>query len=163
VPTITTVHDVQQTHLLTAARSAAVATAAGVAALVWASTTAPRVHVGDAAGFLSGLHRGRLPAVEMWPDSEGFGRQTRDGGTVSTVWVARCLAAGPSQSAAGAQARRILMALLATIRADEYLSEGDGSPEAFGSLTSDPLGHTLEVRFSLVSTFDRATYGSVSA
>jgi len=160
MPTIyATAHDVQREHLLDAIRDVTVAAAAGVAALDWASTTSPRVLSGDAAGYLGGLHRGRLPAVEVFQAEDAWARQAVNGGTLDTVWVLRAHAPDMSKTAAEARARRILLVALGVLRADAYLVEGE---EGFGALVAGPLGHYVEVRITLAHTFCRTTYEVVA-
>lgn len=152
---VTTAHDLQRERILAAVRLTAVADAAGVAPVAWASTTSPRVLVGDAAGYLAGLHRGRLPAVEVFQASDEWSHLSVGGGTIDTVWVLRAHAPDLTKAAAESRARGILLVALASLRADEYLREGG---EEFGALVSGPLGHSLEVRITLVHSYCRSTY-----
>lgn len=156
MPTIlSSAHDVQRTHLLAAIRGATVAAAAGVDPTAWASTASPRVLPGDAAGFVAGLHRGRLPAVELFQADDTWDRQTIRGGTINSTWVMRAHAPDITKAAAESRARKILLVSLAVLRADAYLDEGE---EAFGSLVAGPFGHYLEVRITLAHVYARATY-----
>lgn len=155
MPTYTTAHDVQRTHLLAAVRDATVAAAAGVDPAAWASTPSPRVLPGDAAGFVLGLHRGRLPAVEVFQAEDGWDWQANNGGTVNTAWVLRAHVPDLTKQAAESRARLILLVALGKLRADAYLAEGE---ESFGPFTAGPLGHYIEVRIVLAHTYCRTTY-----
>jgi len=152
---VTTAHDLQRERILAACRLSAVADAAGVSAPAWADTASPRVLPGNADGYVAGLHRGRLPAVEVYQDADTWDRQAITGGTINTVWVLRAHVPELSKAAAESRARMILCVCLAAMRSDEYLREGE---EEFGSLTPGPLGHSLAVRLTLAHTYCRMTY-----
>jgi hypothetical protein len=153
--TVTTVHDVQRERLLGALRVQAVADAAGVTLATWGSLTSPRVLPGDAAGYVAGLHRGRLPAVEVYQAGDRWDRQANNGGTINTTWALRVHVPELTKSAAESRARAVLLVALAMLRSDQYMFEGE---EEFGAFAPGPLGHSLEVRITLAHTYDRATY-----
>jgi hypothetical protein len=155
----TTAHDVQRVAILAAVRGASVAAAAGVDPAVWASAASPRVLSGDAAGYLAGLHRGRLPAVEVFQASDRWDRQATNGGTILTVWVLRAHAPELDKAAAESRCRLVLATALAALRAVEYLAEGS---EEFDTMQHGPLGHSLAVRLNLAHTYCRATYEVVA-
>lgn len=152
---VTTAHDLQRERLLAAIRLEAVADAAGVAFPLWSSTTSPRVLVGDAEGYVAGLHRGRLPAVEIFPVADEWDRQTASGGLIASRWAIRAHVAELGKGAADSRARAILCVALAAIRSDDYLGEGG---ERFSELRPGPLGHTLTVELTLAHSFCRSTY-----
>lgn len=151
----TSPHDVQRNAILAAVRDPTVAAVAGVVPATWASATSPRVLSGDAAGYLAGLHRGRLPAVEVFQAADQWVRQAANGGTILTEWVLRAHAPDLTKHAAESRCRAILLASLAALRAVEYLAEGS---EEFDTMQHGPLGHNLAVRIALAHTFCRATY-----
>lgn len=152
---MSTAHDLQRERILAAVRLTAVADAAGVSAPAWASASNPRVLVGDAAGYVAGLHRGRLPAVEVFQAGDEWRHLVVDGGAIETAWILRVHVADLAKGAAESRARSIACTALAAIRSDPYLREGS---ESIGPLAPGPLGHTLEVRVGLVHSYDRATY-----
>lgn len=161
VPTYTTIHTVQLAALLAACRVSAVAVVAGVGAAAWASSTSPRVMQGDKAGYVRGLHRGRLPALEVFSAVQDWEHQAANGGTVRATWTLRAHHNGPTWDLAEAGCRAILAAALASCRATtspvaDYLAEGS---EAFRTLVASPLGFALECDILLYHTYDRATYG----
>ncbi len=151
----TSAHTVQRDHLLAAVRDASVAIAAGVDAEAWASTTAPRVFARDHGGFCQGLHRGRLPAIELFETSDAWGRSTVAGGTITTSWTMRCHVPEISADAADSRGRAIALGALIMIRADPYMKDGN---DQFGKLISGPLGFAFEITVGLIHVFDRATY-----
>jgi len=152
---IVTAHRVQRERILAACRQTGVADAAGVDAGAWASTTSPRVLPGDRAGYVGGLHRGRLPALEIHQTADTWERQATSGGTITTEWIMRAHVPEPSLAEAEERARGMLLVALANLRADPYLTEGR---EQFDAVQAGPLGHSLAVRFTLFHTYDRATY-----
>ena len=148
-------HDVQRDQLLAAIRDANVANVAAVAPGDWASTSSPRVLVGNANGYIAGLHRGRLPAVEIFQESDEWARQTVGGGEILTTWVVRCHVPDLGKQSADSLARRILLKALTFIRADTYFYEGS---ESFTALTPGPLGSFVELRVSMAFSYCRTTY-----
>lgn len=151
----TSQHTVQLAALLTGCRDATVAAVAGVPFATWASTSSPRVIPGDKAGYVLGLHRGRLPAVEVFAAPQTWEHQAANGGTIRTTWTLRAHHNGPTWDAADQACRAILQQSLAVLRAQAYLSEGS---EVFQPLTASPLGFQLECTLEMVHTYDRATY-----
>lgn len=154
----TSQHTVQLAAVLASVRHATVAAVAGVPYLAWSSTASPRVLAGDRAGYVAGLHRGRLPAVEVFAAPQEWERQTQDGGTVRTTWTLRAHHNGPTWDAADQACRAILQQALAVLRSGgpgAYLDEGG---ESFRVLAATPLGFALECDVALVHTYDRSTY-----
>lgn len=151
----TSQHTVQLAALLTGCRDATVAAVAGVPFSTWASTSSPRVIPGDKAGYVLGLHRGRLPAIEVFTAPQAWEHQSASGGTIRTAWTLRAHHNGPTWNAADQACRAILQQALAVLRAQAYLSEGS---EVFQPLTASPLGFQLECTLETVHTYDRATY-----
>jgi hypothetical protein len=154
VPVVTQ-HDVQLSRLLSACRLSAVAVAANVDPTAWASTTSPRVVLGDRGGYVQGLHRGRLPMVELVEAPQAWDRQTVNGGTIASAWDLRVHVNGPSWERAESLARGILQVCLASLRADPYLYEGE---EAFEAVAASPLGFVLVCHMTMAHTYDRDTY-----
>jgi hypothetical protein len=152
---MSTAHDLQRERLLAAVRLQAVADAAGVSFPVWASTTNPRVLPGDAAGYLAGLHRGRLPAVEVFQAADRWDRQATSGGVIASAWTLRVHVPDRDKATAESRARLILCTALAAIRSDDYLREGE---EEFDAMQYGPLGHSLAVQVTLAHTYCRSTY-----
>lgn len=154
---VSTSHDLQRDTLLGACRLPAIANAAEVNATLWASTTSPRVACSNGQGFIGGLHRGRLPFIEVWqlPD-QTWDRQSASGcGTMTTRWRARVHVNGPSWARADSMARAIMQTALVAIRSGDYLSVGD---ESISELLPSPLGFSLDADLSIEQTFDRQTY-----
>jgi hypothetical protein len=154
---VTSSHDLQRERLLGACRLTAVADAAGVLAAKWESTSSPRVACSNGQGYLGGLHRGRLPFIEVWqaPD-QTWERQSASGcGTMTTEWMVRVHVNGPSWSQADSLARGIAQVALAAIRSDYYLSVGN---ESMSELIATPLGFALDVSLSMEHTFSRTAY-----
>ena len=149
-------HDVLRALILATLRGPSVAAIAGVAALSWASTTSPRVLAGTRDGYIAGLHRGRIPALEVWPESESWEHQAVEGGTQISAWAIRAHVPGPSLETADAAARRLIAASFAVLRAQDVLSEGGG--EASDLLSSSPYGFSLTARLSFATSYGRDTY-----
>lgn len=146
-------HDVTRAAILGTLRLPALASVAGVQADVWASTASPRVLTGDRQGYVAGLHRGRLPAIEVWSESEAWTREAEAGGALSTTWALRVHTPGPSLEQADARARLILAAAISLLRAAPGLEHGQ--QESSGALVASPFGFALEMRFSLVHSYGR--------
>lgn len=138
-----------------ACRDATVAALAGVGPSAWASVASPRVVTSDANGYVAGLHRGRLPMVEIHHPADVWDHQAVSGGVTTATWIVRVHVNGPSWFAADSLARIIGQAILGLCRMDEYLREGN---ELIGSLQPDPLGFHLDISLTLVTTYCRQTY-----
>lgn len=151
----TSQHTVQLAALLTGCRDATVAAVAGVPFATWASTTSPRVLPGDKGGYVLGLHRGRLPALEVFAAPQEWEHQATEGGTIRTVWTLRAHHNGPTWDAADQACRAILQQALAVLRTQAYLFEGS---ESFRSLAASPLGFQVECDVQMVHTYCRTTY-----
>lgn len=152
---IATQHDLQRERILLACRLGVVASAASVDPVAWASTASPRVIPTDGAGYVAGLHRGRLPAVEVFQREPEWLRQSAGGGTMRATWVLRVHVPGPRYDQAASLARAIGQLCLAAIRSDEYLMEGSDREVRF---QADPLGYSLEYEVSLAHVFCRIDY-----
>ncbi len=140
--------------LLTALRATAVANALGVNTTAWASTTSPRVMVGQKDGYVAGLHRGRLPAVEVWPIDEDWTRESANGGTVITQWGIRVHHNGPTPALAEEACRLGLYSCFAQVRGDAS-SNGlsIGAKEHVPALVQTPLGFALESEIAFAHSF----------
>jgi len=151
-----TAHSITRDTVLATLRGAMLADAAGVTPAVWASTASPRVLAGTREGYLAGLHRGRLPAVEVWQEDESWTREAVDGGTHLATWAMRIHVPGPGLDTADALARQILAAAFALIRGDAYQETGGG--EAAEALSASPYGFALVARFRLALSYGRDTF-----
>lgn len=156
MPATLSAYDVQEAALLAALRDASVAGAAGVAEAQWASVSSSRVMVGDRAGYVAGLHRGRLPAIEAFVEDEKWDHVTRTGGTMATTWVLRIHAPGPFQAAASRRLKLILAVARAVVRLNPYFDSGEG--EEVGAVLPTPMGFALECRVRMLHSYDRLTY-----
>lgn len=151
---MSTAHDVIRDNLIAAFRSDAVADAAGVPRAVWESATVPRVMAGDRAGFIGMLHRGRLPAVEIFEEDSSYVRQSFPGGTLNSVWTVR-VHVGDRAVDAESLMRSIMLHGFVQVRANPLLPEGE---ESMGKATMEPLGHRLEASLTFFHAFGRDTY-----
>jgi hypothetical protein len=149
-------HDVARALILATLRGSSVASVAGVQADLWASTASPRVLAGTRDGYIAGLHRGRLPAIEVWPDAESWEHAAAEGGGQTSVWALRVHTRGPSLEAADSTARRIIAACFSVLRAQDQLDVGGG--EAVDTLTATPYGFALGARFSVTTSYGREAY-----
>ncbi len=159
---MSTTHSGLRDVLLSAWRTAPVASAAGVLFATWSSSTAPRVFDAN-GGFVRGLHRGRLPCVEIWQQSSDFTPASYDGGPEVTRWMARAHSGLRLSSDAGDRCHAILRAGVAATRAqDSMVFPGPGN-DSISELDQSPLGFFSEVSFSVVNSFGLDNYGGDDA
>ena len=147
-------HTAAKTLLLAAARDSTVAAAAGIATLTWQD----RVQPGNKDGFIAGLHRGRLPAVEIYQVSDAWTQLSADSsgqGVMLARWVLRVHSGLPDQDLAEDQCRAVLYAALVAARAQQYFRIGEDSLQDFNE---SPLGYSLTCDFSVQTTMSRETY-----
>lgn len=148
----TSVHSVARDLLVAAFGDAAVANAAGVAALTWVG----RILKGDRDGYIAELHRGRLPAVEIIQEpGEAWKQSALDQGTVTASWRVRVHVGNLSQEDAEEASRDILYAGLIKVRATNYFKIGD---ETVNTFNASPLGFYLETVLDVVTAMDRTDY-----
>lgn len=147
-----TAHAAQKSLLITAFQHSDVAAEAGVAALTWVD----RILVGDRAGYIHSLHRGRLPAVELMQENDDWPQATFAGdGMVTSRWRVRVHVGGFSAEAAETTARRILYAGLVRLRSNNYFKIGS---DAVSTFNPSALGHTLEAVLTVTNAMSRETY-----
>ncbi len=147
-------HTAAKALLLAAGRDTSVASVAGVGSVEWAT----RVQPGDKNGFIAGLHRGRLPAVEVFQKSDTWTLLSADEGgqgTMSATWTARVHSGLPDQDLAEDQVRAIIYAMLIKVRANRYFTIGD---DIISNFSESPLGYALEVEMTVVTAMGRDTY-----
>jgi hypothetical protein len=154
---MSTQYDLQSDMLLIACRLAAVAAVANVNPSDWASTISPRVQVGNSLGYVQGLHRGRLPFIELFQSPQTWESQTATGGTTETVWNIRCHVPGPTHAAAQSKAQEIIQVCLAAIRSLDYFFQGG---QAFTELQESPLGFSLSCSMVFSQTFCKSDFGT---
>lgn len=151
-----TAHAFAMDTMLDAIRSGGVASAAGVDVAIWSDSASPRVVETDGQGYVRGLHRGRLPMVEVFrANPDQWNRLTSDGGEISRAIGVRVHVAGPLQSTAERQAQAILAAALSEIRATDYFRDGSDSVDP---MIRGVLGFSITATVSAVHTYDRSTY-----
>lgn len=146
-------HTAAKSLLLAAVQDATVASAAGVT-----SGWTDRVLVGDKDGFIHQLHRGRLPAVELFQDSDLWTQASHgDGGqgTTTARWTMRVHSGLFDQNLAEEQCRRIAYAALIKIREQNYFAIGDDNVAEFNE---SPLGYSLTVSIIVTTSMGRDTY-----
>ncbi len=147
------IHSNAKSILVGAFQDATVAAAAGLSTPAWAS----RVLSGDRDGYIAELHRGRLPAVEIYQEPgerwTALGDVTK--GIVAVTWRIRVHVGGVDQTVAEHQARMILYTALTALRAEDYFTIGDDVVQTF---TATTLGHQLEATINTTLTMDRTTY-----
>jgi hypothetical protein len=114
---------------------------------------------GNKDGYVAGLHRGRIPAVELFQVSDEWATQQGDAhqGTVTSQWRIRVHAGGITEPAAEEVARRIAYAGLIIARSQDYLRVGG---ETIGSWSESPFGYALEIEFSVTHSTTRETYST---
>lgn len=155
-----TLHSIGIAEMVQSLQAAIVATAAGVAAGTWASSVSPRVYASSKGGYLFGLHRGRLPLVEIAHLGDDPEHTTFDGSWITSKWLLRVHVGGNDLATAEQQAYGITYASLASIRRN--LRQKWGS-ENIGQVTPGTLGHVQETRFSVINTMSRSTFSIVPA
>ncbi len=149
--TSTNVHTAARSLLLAAWRDPAVASEAGIALVQWAT----RVLTGDRDGYVGGLHRGRLPAVELIQKNDKWDFPSYTQGTVTSNWIIRVHSGLPIQENAEDQCRAIIYAGLIKARAVDYFNIGE---ETVVTLQESPLGYSMEIEFSVECAASLETY-----
>lgn len=147
-------HTAAKALLLASVRDPAVAAAAGIGASQWSG----RVLAGDKSGYVAELHRGRLPAVEVYQISDQWTMLSADDGgqgVIEAQWGLRIHSGKFDQDEAEDQCRYILYVALSKIRANAYFTIGDDVSRTFGST---PLGHALEAVLTVQTAMGRDTY-----
>lgn len=142
-------------EIIAAWRGATVATASGLAALVWGSTTIPHVFDGARRGFIGGRNRGRCPFVEIHLVGQRFPQTTADGGTMTSVVEAVIHAADRN---AETILDAIAVAGLAAMRSTPdhgYTSQGG---DDIGDVEPGPFGWRLRCRSTIEHSYDRDTF-----
>ncbi len=153
----TSVHSVARDLLVAAYQDADVATAANVLHVTWVG----RVLKGDKDGYIGQLHRGRLPAVEIFQEpGEAWKQSALDQGVVTSEWKVRVHVGLPKQVEAEELARDILYAGLIKVRAQNYFKIGD---EVVNSFYPSPLGFYSEATITVVNAMGRDTYETAPA
>lgn len=130
--------------VLRALRATEMATCLGVDPTVWASTASPRVMVGDRNGYIGGLHRGRLPAIELWKEASEWERTSVNGGTMVSHWRMRFHHNGPTQELAEAALRVAVGVAFTMIRSNQISGLDVGATETIGEVVPSPYGFQVE-------------------
>ncbi len=154
----TSIYTTARDLLLASWKGSPVAAAAGIDSVVWEG----RILLGDRQGYIAELHRGRLPAVELFmaQNSDQWTEHAYNLGNVRAVWRARIHVADLTQDAAEEHSRQIMYAGLIALRANNYFHVGEDRVIGFNGST---LGHTLEVEFDVDLVQSRETYGTTPA
>jgi hypothetical protein len=147
-------HTAAKTLLLAKCRDYSVAAVAGVAGSEWET----RVQAGNKDGYIAGLHRGRLPAVEVFQEgdtwtqlSAGSGGQ----GLIQARWTMRVHSGMFDQDLAEDQCRAIAYSCLIKIRDTDHFRVGEDVVETF---QESPLGYWMEVSISVQMAMSRVDY-----
>lgn len=154
---MSTIDTVLGTRIYAALRTAAVATAAGIAAGTWADTTISRVFKGNGP-YLGARNRGRLPFMEFYLDAQPFTQEHPQGGTVVTTVKVVAHVGGRDLEAASDLAAAMLGFGMAAIRSeavDNYTAMGD---DQIGALEPGPWGHMRVASMTFEHTYDRTIY-----
>lgn len=149
-----TAHSTGLAEMLALAQTPTVANAAGVPVALWASVASPRVIAGNKKGYLWGLHRGRLPMVEIWQTAEDPNRTSWYRGWVTTSWNIRVHVGGVDIQVSERQARLIIATIIAVIR--NNLRQKFGT-EHIGEFMPGVIGHKLEARITSENTMDASS------
>ncbi len=143
--------------VIDAIRQHEVASQAQVAAITWASETAPRVFPGR-AGFIGGRNRGRLPFVEVEFIGQTFANEVEEGGTLKTKIRLIAHATGRDQQTAEELLSAIITESLVQIRdvsQDNYTRLGD---DEIMTVQPGPFGWMLEAQMEVEHSFQRDDY-----
>lgn len=150
-----TVHTVARDLLLGAFRHVSVAGAAGIGAGAWLN----RVLSGNRNGYISDLHRGRLPAIEIYQvGAEDWVQLSADSGGMGVLrasWGVRVHVSGANQSVAEALARLILYNGLVQARGLYHFRIGNDN---VGQFQATALGYMLETRLDVELAMGRSDY-----
>jgi hypothetical protein len=142
--------------LIAAFRSPVVANAAKIDDAIWASTTSPRVMASNAGGTqLHGLHRGRLPFVEVFCDSSQFEQRGGWGGSEHQAWMVRVHVPAIRQAAAEEMAHRIIRAGLAAARYSNLLWVGNSN---LSPMSPGPVSFFVETSVTVETRYTAATH-----
>lgn len=147
-------HTAAKTLLLAKCRDYTVAAAAGVASGEWST----RVQAGNKDGYIAGLHRGRLPAVEVFQEGDTWTQASADSsgqGLVNARWTLRVHSGLVDQDLAEDQCRAIAYSCLIKIRDTEHFRIGEDALETF---QESPLGYWMEVSITVQMVMTRADY-----
>lgn len=149
---MSTLHTVARDGLVAAWSDPSVASVAGIAASVWPN----RVLKGNREGLISQLHRGLLPAVEIYQVDDhwkAMGDVTL--GLVTSRWGIRVHVGSFDQIQGEELARNVAYAGLIKARANPYFTIGEETIAGFGD---SPLGYTIEIQFDVQNAMDRRTF-----
>ena len=147
-------HTAAKALLLAMCRDASVSLVAGVAGGEWAT----RVQAGNKDGYIAGLHRGRLPAIEVFQEGDTWTQQSAGSGGLGVVlarWTMRVHSGMYDQDSAEEQCRAIAYSALIKIRETEHFRIGEDVLETF---QESPLGYWMEISISVQMSMSRSTY-----
>lgn len=149
-----TAHSTGLAEILALAQSPTVANAAGVSVSVWGSRSSPRVLAANKNGYIWGLHRGRLPMVEIWQTGEMPERTSWFQGWVTTSWNIRVHVGGVDSQVSEQRARLLISTIIAVIRTN--LRQKFGT-ERIGEFRPGVVGHVLEAQLTIENTMDASS------
>ncbi len=141
-------------------RDESVALAADVDYVVWASETTPRVFVGQ-AGFLGSRNRGRLPFFEVSIETQTFGNETGNGGTMQSRITLRLHDTGRDIEATHDRMYSVMCTAISAIRDNReynYMQIGNDEIEP---VQPGPMGWLMNASITVEHSYDRETYGEV--
>ncbi len=143
--------------IVDAFRNEEVALQAGVDYDTWASTTAPRVFIGQ-AGYIGARNRGRLPFVEVVVESQSFVNQTGQGGTLRSRASIRVYDTGRDHEEVANRMEAIMASGIAEVRnnrLDNYTELGDSEID---SVKPGPMGWVLDASMTFEFSYDRESH-----
>lgn len=143
--------------MIASAQGPAVAQAAGVPLEVWASVKSPRVMPGNKKGMTLGLHRGRLPFVEIWQASDQIDNTSSYDGWDTHQWNVRVSVGGFTQAIADRNAHELMAAVISAIRSNSRQKYGDSRIQG---LTPGVLGFTLQAQVTIENRISLTTMAS---
>ena len=148
----TSAQDISGGFIAQAFANSLVADSARVDLATWGS----RILRGNAEGTLIGkLHRGRLPAVEVFQDATNLDKRGYWGGVENGAWRIRVHCSGKYQEQAITRAHYIMRAALAVARSIPQLRHGNAT---IGALVPSPFGYYLEATMEVRTMVDENTY-----
>lgn len=141
--------------LLTAWRTAPVATAAGIAHGSWSSAAFPHVFYGQ-SGMHGHRNAGRLPFVELLVESAGLNGGIYAGGDMEAVCLARVQVLKlPDWDSCETLCRSIMLAGLKATRSVALMELGT---EDIQPMIESDFGLAMVCRFTVDLTYDKSDY-----
>ncbi len=143
-----------------ALRHESVALAAEYDADLWASETVPHVFIGK-AGFLGARNRGRLPFFEIDINSQTFGDDTGEGGTLESTVAIRLHDTGRDIEATQDRMFEIMTAAISSIRDNREYNYTQIGTDAIEAIQPGPMGWMINATLTIQHSYDRDTYEQI--